>query len=133
MAKVIWLNSSKSSILITKENSETLELSVGNFISSSTYPNGIKLEAFMWNPDNEEGPIGVRYIPWIPYEQRWDSLSWELNGGNKVDWSTVQLINNGVCPEINFSYSQDYIDSIMAADTAADTTVAPDTTVTIDT
>ena len=132
MAQVVWLDSSKSAILLTKETGETLQIKNGDFISTSAFPDGIKIESFIWNPDRTD-PIAISYTQWMKDQQYWGRVAWDITGSSNLDWSTFQLINNGVCPEIYIA-PMSYSNEVPPDTTVApDTTVVPDTNVEIDT
>ena len=120
MTQAQWMNSSKSAILLTKDTGESLQIKNGDFISTSAFPHGIKIESFIWNPDRTD-PIAISYKQWMKDQQYWGRVAWDITGSSNLDWSTFQLINNGICPEI-------YIAPMPVFPIATDTSVAPDST-----
>ena len=124
MVKVTWLATdtpeAKCRILVTKENNETITLCVGDFITYTGRPDGVRVEEFTGSLD-KEGPIGMTYLPWRKQEQKWATFAWSLRGnirhiiaypsgiehyGEHIDWESVEFMNNGICPyptALNFS------------------------------
>jgi len=125
MTQVVWLDSSKSAILLTKDTGEILQIKNGDFISTSAFPDGIKIESFIWNSDRTD-PIAITYKQWMKDQQYWGRIAWDMTGSSNLDLSTFQLINNGICPEINIAPMPVFPTPVVPI--APDTSVAPDST-----
>ena len=103
----------KYNVILTKENNETLTLRVGDFIKFRGRDSGVRIDGFSSKDSDTRGPIGFFYSPWRVAEQRWATPVFTLRGnsrhiiaypvgnphyGEHIDWSTVELLNGGVCP-----------------------------------
>lgn len=116
MTKVLWsTRDNTNTVILTKENNETVILSIGDFITYKGRPDGVRIDGFTGSL-KDEGPMGMEYLPWRKEASRWASFLWSLRGnvrhaiafpcgmthyGEQIDWNTVELLNNGVCPQEN--------------------------------
>jgi hypothetical protein len=101
--------------ILTKENTETITLKIGDFITFKGRPDdsrGVRIQEFTWKLSDDRGPIGIVYLPWRSAEKRWATAAWSLKGnprhliafpvgarhyGQQIDWETVSLINLELC------------------------------------
>ena len=113
MTRVLWSTPNNSNtVILTKENNEIVILSIGDFITYRGRPDGVRIEEFTGRLD-QEGPMGMTYLPWRKEESKWASYLWSMRGnvrhiiafpcgmqhyGEQIEWNTVSLLNNGVCP-----------------------------------
>jgi hypothetical protein len=103
----------KYCVVLSKENNEILTLRVGDFIKYRGRETGVRIDGFSSKGSDERGPIGFFYTPWRVAEQRWANPIFTLRGnsrhiiaypvgnmhyGEHIDWSTVELLNGGICP-----------------------------------
>lgn len=116
MCVVLWdsNDTEKTQVILTKENNETVTLCVGDFITYNGRPDGVRIEDFT-GQRTDIGPIGMTYLPWRKEKSRWATVIWSLRGnlrhiiahpcgmmkyGEHIDWETVELLNDGVCPTV---------------------------------
>ena len=100
----------KTSIILTKSNGNILELNVGDCIRYTGFnnrPDGIKITSFT-GTENNEGPIGMTYVPWRKDEKKWAEPIFSMRGGRHVicypvgmqhygehiEWDNVEIIDN---------------------------------------
>ena len=114
---LLWKDpNDKTCAILTKESNETITLKIGDFITYKGRPEdskGVRIEEFTWKSTDNQGPIGLIYLPWRTKENRWATLVWSMKGnprhliafpvgvvhyGQHVEWETVELMNGGVCP-----------------------------------
>ena len=98
------------SIILTKNDGIILELKVGDCIKYTginNRPDGIKITSFTGS-ENNEGPIGMTYLPWRKDEKRWGSPIFSMKGGRHIicypdgmqhygehiEWNNVEIIKN---------------------------------------
>lgn len=114
MVNILWqFPPNTTSVILEKSNSETLILSIGDFITYDGRPDGVRIEEFTFR-NYEIGPIGMTYLPWRKETQQWARPEWSISRGNRrhliaypcgitsygehPDWNTVKLLNGGECP-----------------------------------
>ena len=113
IGEVLWNGSGTSQVVLTKANNETITLRVGDFITYRGRPDGVRIEGFTGNI-NDEGPMGMEYLPWRKSTQKWAELLWSLRGnvrhiiafpcgmqhyGEQIEWLSVEHLNGGICPK----------------------------------
>ena len=104
MGTILWSDPEKSAIL-TKDNGNTLEISIGSLLTYPGRPMGIKVTGFTSKPSDTRGPIGIVYLPWRG--DRWATVVWTFKGdlrhliafpvgishyGEQVNWNNVELL-----------------------------------------
>ena len=104
-----FLPNTKESVLLKKQDGTTLIISVGDFITFEGQPDGVSVEQFIYRV-GDQGPVAMTYLPWLKREGRWATVLWDnsrhvlanpcgtMNKGKRIDWSTVEHLNGGVCP-----------------------------------
>jgi hypothetical protein len=116
MPTILWDNNTTTAIL-TKDDGTTMRLYVGLFFKYEARTSGVRLMRFTMKDSDTRGPIGIEYLPWREEEKRWATPLWSLRGntrhlitppvgmihyGEHIDWNTVELVNDGVCPDFIF-------------------------------
>jgi hypothetical protein len=105
---VSWLEMGKSVHVKTAEH--CVDFGVKQFITFEGHPLGVRIEEFFGS--DQEGPKGFTYLPWRG--DRWGTPVFSLRGNGRfvicppmgmshyglhINWDSVKLLNNGICPE----------------------------------
>jgi hypothetical protein len=104
---VSWLETGK--MVHVRAGGKSVAFSVGQFITFEGHPLGVRVEEFFGR--DAEGPKGFTYLPWRG--DRWGTPKFSLRGnprfvicppvgmphyGLHINWESVELLNDGVCP-----------------------------------
>ncbi len=105
VSEVTWLEVGKT--VHFRFGGKSKVFSVGQFVTFETHPLGARIESFVGQ--DKKGPFGMTYLPWRG--ERWGTPllrgrtlifpGLKHRGRHLKCWDSFQLLNEGVCPEIN--------------------------------
>ena len=110
---LLWADKSdKTKAILKKSNGDIIHLSIGDFITYTGRPDGVRIDNFTHN-NKDDGPIGLTYLPWRKEKQSWATVAFSILRGNPrhliawpygsshygehPDWSS--LIKLDKCPD----------------------------------
>ena len=114
---LLWKDPNDKTCAILTKSNEIITLKVGDFITFKGRQDtsaGVRIDEFTWKSSDDRGPIGLVYLPWRSAEKRWATPLCSIKGnprhliafpvgsqhyGQQIDWETVELMNDGVCPK----------------------------------
>lgn len=112
MVTILWSEPEKS-VVLTKEDGSTIDISVGTLLTWRRYPMGIKITGFSSKESDTRGPIGLFYLPWRG--DHWAEMEWTLKGnprhliafpvgvvhyGQQIEWNDVRLLEGDALLQI---------------------------------
>jgi len=127
----IWNNEDKTEFKVIKTKTQNLNLKKGSWVKiqsighePQTYTKCIIDYVFHSKKNNQDkGPIGITYLPWIEDENKFADVSWSIKGnkrfivcypegmrnyGRHIDWDMVEL-----CEKPN-NISDEQIQNVLA-------------------